>query len=42
MYFSTTDDFINKIDDILENKDILMLKASHGLHFDKILEYLQK
>ena len=41
MYFSTTDDFINKIDDILEDKDILMLKASHGLHFDKIIEYLQ-
>ena len=40
--FKRTDDFCDKILDFVEDNDILLLKASHGMHFEKIIDTLSK
>ena len=41
-YFNTTDELLKNIDNIIQNEDIILLKASHGLHFEKIIDYLKQ
>ena len=41
-YFKTTDELLKNIDNIIQNGDIILLKASHGLHFEKIIDYLKQ
>ena len=40
LFFKTTDEFCGKILSYVKNEDILLLKASHGMHFDKLIEVL--
>ena len=41
LHFETTEDFILNIDNIINNDDIILLKASHSMHFDKIIKFLE-
>ena len=40
-YYSTTDKLINEIYSVIKDADFVLLKASHGLHFEKIIEKLK-
>ena len=42
MYFKTTDELLKNIDNIVQNGDVILLKASHGLHFERIIDYLKR
>jgi len=37
-HFSKTEDFIDEIMKFIKDKDVILLKASRGMHFDKILD----
>ena len=39
-YFETRDEAIEKLPQILQKNDAVLVKASHGMHFEKIVEYL--
>lgn len=39
-YFETVDNCINKISDIIKKNDTVLVKASHSMHFDKIVDAL--
>lgn len=39
-HFETKEDAINKIDNLLKEKDIILVKASRGMKLEKIVEYL--
>lgn len=41
-YFDNLDDMIPELHRIVQPKDTVLVKASHGMHFEKIIEYLQK
>ncbi|MGL6105808.1 UDP-N-acetylmuramoyl-tripeptide--D-alanyl-D-alanine ligase [Romboutsia sp.] len=41
-HFETKEDAIDKIDEILKEKDIILVKASRGMKLEKIVEYLNK
>ncbi len=41
-HFDTKEDAINKIDNLLKEKDIVLVKASRGMKLEKIVEYLSK
>ena len=41
-HFDTTNELCEKINDFLHNDDIVMIKASRGMHFDKILSTLRE
>ena len=36
------DDLEDSLDDILKDGDAVLIKASHGMHFEKIVEQLKK
>ncbi len=40
MYFTTKEDFLEKADTILKEKDVILVKASHFMQFNKIVEAL--
>lgn len=40
-YFSELDNCLNELKDILEDEDTVLIKASHGMNFSKILEELR-
>lgn len=39
-YFNTVDDCINNIASVIEKNDTVLVKASHSMHFDKIVNAL--
>jgi UDP-N-acetylmuramoyl-tripeptide--D-alanyl-D-alanine ligase len=39
-HFDTKEDFYAKMGDILNEKDIVLVKASHGMHFEEIIKEL--
>ncbi|MGL5346370.1 MAG: UDP-N-acetylmuramoyl-tripeptide--D-alanyl-D-alanine ligase [Peptostreptococcaceae bacterium] len=41
-HFKTREDAINEIDNILKEKDTILVKASRGMKLEKIVEYLNK
>ena len=41
-HFETKEDAINKIDNLLKDNDIVLLKASRGMKLEKIVEHLNK
>ncbi|MGL5316170.1 MAG: glutamate ligase domain-containing protein, partial [Peptostreptococcaceae bacterium] len=41
-HFETKEDAINEIDDLVKEKDIVLVKASRGMKLEKIVEYLNK
>ena len=40
-YFEGRDEMIEALPRILEKEDAVLIKASHGMHFEKVVEYLQ-
>lgn len=41
-YFHTTEDAINALPDLLQPGDNILVKASHAMNFESIVEFLQK
>lgn len=41
-HFETREDAIKEIDNILKEKDVILVKASRGMKLEKIVEYLNK
>lgn len=41
-HFTTKEDAINKIDNLLIENDVVLIKASRGMKLEKIVEYLNK
>lgn len=41
-HFDTKEDAINKIDNLLKDEDVILVKASRGMKLEKIVEYLNK
>ncbi|RDY24945.1 UDP-N-acetylmuramoyl-tripeptide--D-alanyl-D-alanine ligase [Romboutsia maritimum] len=41
-HFNTKEDAINKLDDLIQNKDVVLIKASRGMKLEKIVEYLNE
>jgi UDP-N-acetylmuramoyl-tripeptide--D-alanyl-D-alanine ligase len=39
-HYDTKEDFYNEMNDILNEKDIVLVKASHGMHFEEIIKEL--
>lgn len=39
-YFRTKDDMMKELSCILKKKDAVLIKASHGMQFDQVVEYL--
>ena len=41
-HFKTKEDAINEIDNLVKEKDVILVKASRGMKLEKIVEYLNK
>ena len=41
-YFKTKEEAINNLDEIIKENDTILVKASRGMHLEKIVEYLNK
>ena len=41
-HFSTKEDAINEINNLLKEKDVILVKASRGMKLENIVEYLNK
>ena len=41
-YFKTRDEMLEELSGILKHGDNILVKASHGMHFEKVVEYLSK
>ncbi len=41
-YFETVDEFVNNIGDIINKGDTVLVKASHSMHFEKIVDKLKE
>lgn len=41
-YFQTRDEMLEKLQSILKPGDNILVKASHGMHFEQVVEFLQK
>ena len=41
-YFETRDDMIQELAGILQPGDSILVKASHGMQFEKVVEYLMQ
>lgn len=41
-YFETRDEMLEKLGGILKHGDNILVKASHGMHFEKVVEYLRR
>ena len=41
-YFETRDEMLDKLSGILKQGDNILIKASHGMHFEQVVEYLEK
>ena len=40
-YFETVEEFLQKQDSILKEKDTILVKASHGMHLEQIVDALK-
>lgn len=40
-YYSTVDECLDSLKDILKENDSILVKASHGMHFERIVEFLK-
>ena len=38
-YFNTLDDFFGRVEELIFSKDTILIKASHGMEFKKIVDY---
>lgn len=41
-YFETRDEMLEQLKGILKHGDNILVKASHGMHFEQVVEYLSK
>lgn len=41
-YFETRDELLKELSGILKHGDNILVKASHGMHFEQVVEYLSK
>lgn len=41
-HFETKEEAIEKLDDIIKENDTILVKASRGMHLEKVVEYLNK
>ena len=41
-HFDTVDNAIQEIDTVLHKDDIVLVKASHSMHFERIVEFLKE
>ncbi len=41
-YFETRDEMLQELPEILKSGDSILVKASHGMHFEKVVEFLEK
>ena len=41
-YFETKEEAIKKLDNIIKDGDIILVKASRGMHLEEVVEYLTK
>lgn len=41
-HFETKEEAIENLDDIIKENDIILVKASRGMHLEKVVEYLNK
>lgn len=41
-YFESRDKMIPELSDFLKEGDTILIKASHGMHFERVVEFLQK
>ena len=42
LYFEDRDSALQELEQIIQPQDAVLVKASHGMHFEKIVEKLQK
>lgn len=40
-YYATRDEMLCKLDDVLKENDTILVKASHGMHFEAVVEQLK-
>ena len=41
-YYETRDEMLKELSGILKHGDNILVKASHGMHFEQVVEYLSK
>lgn len=41
-YFETKEALINSLPEVLKQNDTVLVKASHGMHFEEVVEWLEK
>ena len=41
-YFESRDEMLSELPGLLKKGDTILVKASHGMHFEKVVEFLQK
>ena len=41
-YFENRDEMLKELSSILKRGDNILVKASHGMHFEQVVEYLSK
>ena len=41
-HFETKEEAIEKLDEIIKENDTILVKASRGMHLEKIVEHLNK
>lgn len=41
-WFETTEDFLSSVNDIIKDGDNVLVKASHAMHFEKVVDVLSK
>ncbi len=41
-YFETKEDFLKQLPELIEEKDTILVKASHGMHFSEIVKVLKE
>ena len=41
-YYNTKEEAIEKIDELVNKDDVVLVKASRGMELEKIVEYLNK
>ena len=41
-HFETKEEAIEKLDDIIKENDTILVKASRGMHLEKVVEHLNK
>ena len=42
IWFATLEEAMAKLPDLLKEQDAILVKASHGMHFEKIVAYFRE